>query len=104
MGLKVAADVPQILLDLFNPVDFAKIEPEQKEIALQQIEKLTKSMTPMKNANTPKIANPEPKRIAKDFEQRLLDIFNKIDWSQVQNLNIGINFLKSFVNKLPMKK
>jgi len=106
MGFKIAQDVPQVLLDLFNKVDFPAVNPEEKQIALDQIEKLTTKMIPLKTANTPKVQNPEPKKIAADFDQKLLDILNKIDWSTVDGarMTMGINFLKQFVSRLPQKK
>jgi hypothetical protein len=103
--LKVANDVPQKLLDIFNDIDFNKIDSNVRRESIAKINEYTLKFAPLKTANTKQNEKPEVKKISKDFDIELLGLINKIDWSQIANVNLtmGISFIKTFTNKLPRK-
>lgn len=105
---KVAPDVPQKILDIFNKVDYARITAIIRIPLMMQIRSWVGSNMPPKDPNVVyKAATGSPKKVvAKDIDEELLSILNNVDYAKVskEKMTEVIAFLKTYITKLPQKK
>ena len=104
--MKVAPDVPQVLLDIFNKVDFGKVNKFLRGTLIKQIQSWVSSNIPMKSPSKHYKSSGGKKIIAHDFDKELLDILNAADYEMVNKatLDEAIVFLKKYIKILPQKK
>jgi len=102
--MKIAPDVPQILLTELNRIDFKKVSLI-KGVILSQLRSYYSNL-PLKNPA--KIyEKKEPKKVTADFDQDFLDLLNQYDWELVPNtvLNDMLQQLKKYIGGIvPAKK
>ena len=105
MALLVAPDVPQNILDIFNKIDFTKINFIQKNGFLLFLKNWVKQNLPLKNAGQKYPNTGGPKRISKDFDKQFLDMLNLIDYGNVtpEQMQFILDFTSKYLNNLPQK-
>lgn len=82
--MKVNANVPQWVLDIFNQVDFSKIGRIKKGTAIVFLQSWANSNLLLAN---PKKQYPTAKKIInKKFDKQLLSLLNKYDYDSVTDL------------------
>lgn len=101
----ITSDIPQIVLDELNRVNFKAIGMIKKKMMMTLI-KSQASSYPQKAVGV-KSTSGETKNISDDFDRDLLDVLERCDWSQIspQLLDRAVSELKKHVGStIPAKK
>jgi len=104
--MMIANNVPQWVIDLFNPVDFEKIKYSDKLIALNFLEIWANSNLLLANPEKKYVV--KQKKINKNFDKQLLKLINKYDYDRVtdaQKKTLQANIQKWVIRfNIPVKK
>lgn len=85
MALAIWWCVPQCILDVANSVDWPRVSIPADALAegLRMLASRRKHKLPTVQQRAPKPANVPPLSIAPDIPQEILDVFNDIDWTKI---------------------
>lgn len=99
----IAPDIPQKILDVFNPIDFQKIGTIEKTGMLMFIKSFCKNNLPYKKENKEYKKRDQKLKIARTFDPDLLNIINLIDWELVSDnvINDIVVMVSPFVVNMP---
>lgn len=78
----VARDIPQSLLDLLNIVDYGAIPAATMTIILTGLNQFTRHL-PTKPDGATSVQSPSSKLVAADMPQKILNVFNRINYGRV---------------------
>lgn len=104
--MKIADNLPQWVIDIFNILDFKRIKKVEKIIAINFLSSWANSNLYL--ANPEKKYPIESKRINKNFDRDLLKLLNSYDYSNIsegekRQLNANLSKWISQFN-IPIKK
>lgn len=96
--------IPQKVLDVFNKIDFAKLNMVQRQM-FGLLENYIKGNLPMKQVGANYPAPKGKRQIAKDFDRNLLALLNNVDYAQMNDSQISslLNQLQTYLKMLPKK-
>lgn len=102
----VARDVPQTLLDLLNVVDYGRIPAGTMTIITTGLTQQIKHLPTKQTATTADVQS--KKQIAADMPQKLLNVFNRIQFQRVPEAEYEalLGKLHSFITSgnVPLKQ
>lgn len=105
MKIKIAPDVPQELLDVFNRLRWSLMPKPLKQKILFELKMWADQNMQFKTGNETLKSNAK-KTISRDFDKILLEMLNNYDWSIVTNSEIVTitNYLNHKFDSEPLLK
>lgn len=102
----IAPDIPQVILDEFNIVDYSKINSVQKFAIMNFLKLFIRTHLQLKNAKKSYKNSGAKKKVCKDMDQDLLNLLNSVDWeiTPKEKINEIVIMLKPYVLQLAKDK
>lgn len=96
--------VPQKVLDVFNKIDFVKLNMVQRQM-FGLLENYIKGNLPMKQTGVNYPAPKGKRQIVKDFDRNLLNLLNNVDYARMNETQISslLTQLQTYLKMLPKK-